>query len=312
MKITREEQDDFAIRSFRLAQASNSASDSSSSNSSSSSNNSSNSNNSILNNINIVQKGAFTHEIIPIRMEATRKAPLTIISKDEGCLKLNEAKLRQLRGAFDRNNGTITAGNASQLSDGAACVIICSGRYLKSRYSRVSSNTEQKKTSQKNDDTTVSNPNAIELDTDDETESKVDQDQNDDSILYPLVEILGYADSAQDPVDFPITPALAIPKAFKRAGMEWNEKNIDFKQDYFEINEAFAVAGVGNARLLKIPIENVNILGGSVALGHPLGCSGARIVVTLINALKIKQGRLGIAGICNGGGGASALVIKNV
>ena len=79
-----------------------------------------------------------------------------------------------------------------------------------------------------------------------------------------------------------------------------------------EINGAFSAAGVINAKLLKIPLENVNVYGGAVGMGHPLGCSGARIIVTLLNALKQKEGRYGIAGICNGGGGASAMIIKNM
>ena len=83
------------------------------------------------------------------------------------------------------------------------------------------------------------------------------------------------------------------------------------KRDYLEINEAFSVVAVANAKLLGIDMERLNVFGGAVSLGHPLGCSGARIVVTLINALKKKNGRYGIAGICNGGGGASALVLQN-
>ena len=126
--------------------------------------------------------------------------------------------------------------------------------------------------------------------------------------LTPLVEIISTADAAKAPVEFTTAPALAIPKAMANAGLKMEDLD---ERDYFEINEAFAVVALANAKLLGIPMERVNIYGGAVALGHPLGCSGARIVVTLINALKQKKGRYGIAGICNGGGGASAMVIKN-
>ena len=273
--------------------------------------------------------GLFRHEIIPFVIEATRKTAQHTVCKDEGCMHLNEDKLRKLKGAFDRTNGTITAGNASQLSDGAACIILCSGRYLKQRYNKVTSQNKNKnKNNNKNNkNKTNSNSNAIEVDTDNEddnmneNESKTDDINNNNnnnsninynSILYPLCKILSYADAAQAPVDFPASPSLAIPKALKRCKMECNEKYIDFNKDYFEINEAFAVAGIVNAKNLNIPIDNVNVLGGSVAIGHPIGCSGARIMCTLINTLKLKKGRLGIAGICNGGGGASAMVIENI
>merc|ERR1712173_331109 len=96
----------------------------------------------------------------------------------------------------------------------------------------------------------------------------------------PLCEICSFADAAQEPIDFPTTPSLAIPKAMKR--MDLKMSDLDFDKDYFEINEAFAVASIANANLLKIPIQNVNIFGGAVGMGHPLGCSGARIVVTLV------------------------------
>ena len=117
--------------------------------------------------------------------------------------------------------------------------------------------------------------------------------------LKPMCEILSYADAAQDPVDFPTTPSLAIPIALKRANIKLSELN---DNDYFEINEAFSVAAVANKKLLKISDKNLNVYGGAVAMGHPLGCSGTRIIVTLINALKKNNGRYGIAGICNGGG----------
>jgi len=124
--------------------------------------------------------------------------------------------------------------------------------------------------------------------------------------LKPLAIIRGYADASQEPEWFTTTPAKAIPKALKKA-------NIDAKQvEYYELNEAFSVVGLVNIKLLNLDPDKVNINGGAVSLGHPLGCSGARIMVTLINVLKQNNSKIGAAGICNGGGGASAMVIENV
>jgi acetyl-CoA C-acetyltransferase len=105
---------------------------------------------------------------------------------------------------------------------------------------------------------------------------------------------------------FTSSPSLAVPKAVKKAGLKM--ENIS----YWELNEAFAVVGIENSRRMKLDPATVNVNGGAVALGHPLGCSGARIIVTLINVLKQKNTRYGAAGICNGGGGASAMVIENM
>jgi acetyl-CoA C-acetyltransferase len=124
--------------------------------------------------------------------------------------------------------------------------------------------------------------------------------------LKPLAKIIGFADAEQAPEKFPTSPSLAIPKAIARAGLK--KEDID----YYEINEAFAVVGLVNIKLLGIDAAKVNVNGGAVSLGHPLGCSGARIVVTLINILKQNKAKYGVAGICNGGGGASAMVIENV
>ncbi len=124
--------------------------------------------------------------------------------------------------------------------------------------------------------------------------------------LKPLAKITGFADASQDPTWFTTTPAIAIPKALKMAG-----KNIE-DVDYAEINEAFSVVSIINNRLLNLNPEKVNIHGGGVSLGHPIGSSGARIAVTLTSILKNKNAKVGVAGICNGGGGASAIVIENV
>ena len=122
--------------------------------------------------------------------------------------------------------------------------------------------------------------------------------------LIPLAKVISTADAEQDPKWFTTTPALAIPKALSKA----NKKLGDI--DFFEFNEAFSVVGIVNTRLLKLDANKVNVNGGAVSLGHPLGCSGARIVVTLINVLHQNKGKLGAAAICNGGGGASAIVIE--
>lgn len=123
--------------------------------------------------------------------------------------------------------------------------------------------------------------------------------------INPLAEIIGYADAAHEPQWFTTAPAKALPKALAKAGVSLDEI------DLFEFNEAFSVVGLANIALLKINTQKVNIHGGAVSLGHPLGCSGARIVVTLINALKQKNKTLGAAAICNGGGGASAVILRH-
>ncbi len=122
--------------------------------------------------------------------------------------------------------------------------------------------------------------------------------------LSPLATIKSYADAAQEPKWFTTAPAKALPKALAKA-------NLDIKSiDYFEFNEAFSVVGLANMKLLGLQDSNVNVFGGAVALGHPLGCSGARIVITLLSVLKENNGKLGAAAICNGGGGASALILE--
>jgi acetyl-CoA C-acetyltransferase len=124
--------------------------------------------------------------------------------------------------------------------------------------------------------------------------------------LKPIAKIVGYADAEQAPEWFTTTPALAVPKAVAKAGLSMTDI------DYFELNEAFAVVGIENSKRMQLDPAKVNVNGGAVSIGHPLGCSGARIIVTLIQVLKQNKGKYGAAGICNGGGGASALVIENV
>ncbi len=124
--------------------------------------------------------------------------------------------------------------------------------------------------------------------------------------LTPLAYIKGYADAAHEPQWFTTAPAKALPKALGKAG-------VDIKDvDYFEFNEAFSVVGLANMKILGLNDSNVNVNGGAVSLGHPLGCSGARILVTLLNVLKQNNAKIGAAAICNGGGGASAMVIESI
>ena len=124
--------------------------------------------------------------------------------------------------------------------------------------------------------------------------------------LKPLAKIHGFADAARDPIWFTTAPTLAIPKALKNAGMEAKDVH------YYEINEAFSVVALANAKNLDLDLDKLNVNGGAVALGHPLGASGARIVTTLTNVLDQQKASIGVAGICNGGGGASAMVIERL
>jgi acetyl-CoA C-acetyltransferase len=124
--------------------------------------------------------------------------------------------------------------------------------------------------------------------------------------IKPLARLLGYADAEQEPAWFTTTPAQAVPKALERAGLTADDV------DFYEVNEAFAVVPLAFSQLLEVPQEKLNVFGGAVALGHPLGCSGARIVTTLTSVLQQHDARIGAVGICNGGGGASALVIERL
>jgi acetyl-CoA C-acetyltransferase len=225
-KISREAQDNFSVGSFERAIAAN-------------------------------KSGAFGWEIVPVEVPGGRGKPLTLVDKDESLDKLDAAKLRKLRPAF-KEGGTVTAGNSSSISDGAAALVLVSGQKL------------------------------LQLG------------------LTPIAKIRGFADAAQAPELFTVSPSLAIPKALARAGIAKSEV------DFYEINEAFAVVALANQQILELNPEKVNVHGGAVALGHPLGCSGARIIVSLLGVLKSKKGRIGVAGVCNGGGGASAIVLELV
>lgn len=224
--FNREQQDEYAIKSYQRAQAA-------------------------------VKGGKFDWEIAPIEIPGARGKPGTTVDKDEEPKNLNIDKLKAIKPAFIPNGGTVTAPNASPLSDGAAAVVLMS-------------------------------------------EAKVQE-----LGIKPLAKILGWGDAEQQPSKFTTSPALAIPKALKHAGVD--KKDVDA----YEINEAFSVVALANMKLLGITDENVNPHGGAVAIGHPLGASGARIVTTLLGVLKDKGGKIGCVGICNGGGGASALVVES-
>lgn len=134
----------------------------------------------------------------------------------------------------------------------------------------------------------------------------ISKEKADELGLKPIAKIRSYADAEQAPEWFTTTPSVAVPKAVEKAGLKMEDIN------YWELNEAFSVVGIENTKRMKLDPAKVNVHGGAVSLGHPLGCSGARIIVTLINVLKENKAKYGAAGICNGGGGASAMVIENM
>ena len=200
------------------------------------------------------ESGKFNNEIIPVEIK-DRRGNITIIDEDEEYKNFNEDKLRSLRPVFTKD-GTVTAGNASTINDGASALVIMSLEKCKS----------------------------LNLD--------------------PLAKIIAYSDVAQDPKWFTTSPAKAVPKVLEKAKLKISDI------DLFELNEAFSVVGLANIKILNIDKSKVNINGGAVSLGHPLGCSGARIVTTLINTLIQNDKKTGLAAICNGGGGASSLIIQ--
>ena len=225
MSFSREEQDGFALASYDRSAAAWSA-------------------------------GKFADEVVPVEVPQ-RRGDALIVSEDEEYKNINKEKFLKLRTVF-KKDGTVTAGNASSINDGASALILMSA------------------------------DKAIELG------------------ITPLAKINSFADAAQEPEWFTTAPAKAVPIAVAKAGLAMNDV------DYWELNEAFSVVGLANIKKLGLDAEKVNVNGGAVSLGHPLGNSGSRIVVTLINVLKQNNGKYGAAGICNGGGGASAIVIENI
>jgi acetyl-CoA C-acetyltransferase len=227
--ITRDDQDAYTIESYRRAQAA-------------------------------WQDGVF-EEVIPVQVplsSLSKGGDPIMVRQDEEPTFVKMDKIRTLKPAFDKENGTITAANASSLNDGACAIILMK-----------------------------------------------EQDAVDNGI-HPLARILGFGDAEQQPVDFPTTPSLAVPVALTNAGCSLDDI------DYHEINEAFAVVALANMRLMKLDHAKVNVFGGAVSLGHPIGMSGARIIGALYDVLKHKDGSIGCASICNGGGGASAIVIERM
>jgi acetyl-CoA C-acetyltransferase len=223
--ITREQQDEFAIGSYkRSAKA--------------------------------VEGGKFKNEITPVEIQ-DRKGTITV-DTDEDYKKVDFNKLPTLKPVFQKEGGTVTAANASNLNDGAAALVLMS------------------------------------------------KEKADELGIKPIARILGYADNEQEPENFTTAPVGAINKALKKANI--NKDQVDF----FEINEAFAVVSLANIQLLGLDPEKVNVYGGAVSMGHPIGCSGARILVTLTSVLENEKGKIGVVGICNGGGGASAVVIEKM
>ncbi|MFN2321808.1 MAG: acetyl-CoA C-acyltransferase [Trueperaceae bacterium] len=223
-QIARADQDAYAARSYRRAQAA-------------------------------TEDGRAANEIVPFEIEGRKGS--VVVDADEGPAKVDFDKLPNLRPAFDKT-GTITAGNASTLNDGAAAVVL------------------------------------------------MDEDEATKRGTPVRARIVGHASHAQAPADFATAPIGAMRALFDRIG--WAPEDVDV----FEINEAFAVVPMAAAREFGIDEERLNVLGGAVALGHPIGASGARIVVTLLNALELSGGRRGVAAICIGGGEAWALAVERV
>lgn len=201
------------------------------------------------------QNGNFKDEIVSVEIPQRKGDPI-IFDEDEEFKKVNFEKMPSLATVFQKENGTITAANASPINDGASALVLMSKEKMEALN------------------------------------------------LKPLAKIISYADAAHDPTFFTTAPSKALPLALKKANLELSDI------DFFELNEAFAVVGLANMKILGLDPSKVNIHGGAVALGHPLGNSGSRIIVSLINILKQNNGKLGAAAICNGGGGASAIVLE--
>ncbi len=223
MSISREDQDAFAAESYRRAQTA-------------------------------VEKGLFSREIVPVEIPQRRGEPV-VVAEDEEPGRGRIDKLGKLRPAFDKE-GTVTAGNASSINDGAAALLLMSAE------------------------------KASELG------------------LKPMARIVAQAGAAQKPEWFTTAPAASVEKALKQAGLELGDIEI------FEINEAFSVVSLANERLLKADPAKINPRGGAVALGHPIGASGARILVTLLHEMEDMGARRGLASLCIGGGEAVALIVE--
>ncbi|MDQ0594088.1 acetyl-CoA C-acetyltransferase [Chryseobacterium ginsenosidimutans] len=224
--ISREDQDNFAIESYKRA-------------------------------AKAWSEGKFAEEVVPVSIPQRKGDPI-VFAEDEEYKAVNFDRIPTLATVFKKEEGTVTAANASTLNDGASALIL------------------------------------------------VSKEKMEELGLKPLARIISYADAAQAPEDFTTSPSKALPIALKKAGLELTDI------DFFEFNEAFSVVGLANNKILGLDASKVNVNGGAVAIGHPLGSSGSRIIVTLINVLKQNNAKYGAAAICNGGGGASAIVIENM
>jgi acetyl-CoA C-acetyltransferase len=220
--VTRQQQDDFAAASFKRALAA-------------------------------MQSGAFGDEIVAVDAPAGKAT--VQVKEDENPRKFNEEKLRQLRPAFGKE-GTVTAGNASSINDGAAAVVVLSEQRAKALGVR------------------------------------------------PQARILGYATASREPEWFTLAPIGALTRLLDQLALKVTDV------DLFEINEAFSVVALAAMKELSIPHEKVNVNGGAVALGHPIGASGCRTLVTLLNALKQRKAKIGIDVLCIGGGEAVAMAVE--
>lgn len=220
--FTRQQQDDFSIASHQRARAA-------------------------------IAAGAFAREIVPVSAPAGKST--VMLAEDEQPMRFNEAKLRQLRPAFG-SEGTITAGNASSINDGAAAIVVLSADKARALN------------------------------------------------LKPVARILGYAAAAREPEWFTTAPIGAITRLLDQLSLKVSDV------DLFEINEAFAVVAMAAMKDLAIPHEKLNVHGGAVALGHPIGASGARALVTLLNAMQTRNAEIGVVSLCIGGGEAVAMAVE--
>lgn len=222
--ISREDQDEYAIRSYTLSKKA-------------------------------AESGVFDVEITPVTIPQ-RKGDPKVVNADEEYLRVNFDRFKSLKPVFQKENGTVTAANASTLNDGAAAMVLMTAGAAQSMG------------------------------------------------VKPLARVAGFADAAIDPMDFPTAPAYAIPKMLQRAGVKVEDVAM------WEVNEAFSVVVLANAKILGVGLDKVNVHGGAVSIGHPIGMSGARITGHMVHALK--AGEFGVGGICNGGGGASAILIEKL
>jgi acetyl-CoA C-acetyltransferase len=222
--FTREDQDNYAVRSFQRARKA-------------------------------AEEGVFKNEIVPVELKSRKGS--VMVEVDEGPAVFNEEKLRSLRAAFGKD-GTVTAGNASSINDGAAAVVVCSEEVARALGLKIQA------------------------------------------------RILDYATASIEPEWFTLAPIHAVRKLLDMTGKAVSEV------DVFEVNEAFAVVAMAAIKDLELPEDKVNILGGAVSLGHPIGASGARTLVTLLNALNQTNGAIGVDTLCIGGGEAVAMMVERV